>query len=220
MPWRPAPPVDFVLARQDRSRFRSMTARPRSDPLTKLLLFDKRVNFTILSPMRTAAMKRLVAIGCLMLLDGVFGSSGFRPGAVAAALHGIAGDESRQAGAVAPPDDSPCALITSPEQGLSSPEVWSVLRDHRGFMWFGTLDGLNRYDGYTMKVFTHDLTDPASLSDNKIRTLYEDRAGALWIGTWTGGLDRFRARVCDFYSLHTRPRGSCQSQQRQRSMPF
>ena len=45
-------------------------------------------------------------------------------------------------------------------------------------MWFGTLDGLNRYDGYKMKVFKHALTDPTSLSDNKIRTLYEDRAGS------------------------------------------
>ena len=79
----------------------------------------------------------------------------------------------------------PFASITSPpSKGLSSSEVWSVLRDRHGFMWFGTLDGLNRYDGYRMKVFKHALTDPTSLSDNKIRTVYEDRAGNLWIGTW------------------------------------
>ncbi len=79
----------------------------------------------------------------------------------------------------------------SAAQGLSSPEVWSVLRDRRGFLWFGTLDGLNRFDGYQMKVFKYSPADPASLSDNAIRTLYEDRAGILWIGTWTGGLDRY-----------------------------
>ena len=66
-----------------------------------------------------------------------------------------------------------------------------MLRDRRGFMWFGTLDGLNRYDGYKMKVFKHALTDPTSLSDDKIRTVYEDRAGTLWIGTWSGGLNRY-----------------------------
>ena len=83
------------------------------------------------------------------------------------------------------------SATSSTEQGLSSSEVWSVLRDRRGFMWFGTLDGLNRYDGYKMKVFKHALTDPNSLSDNKIRTVYEDRAGTLWIGTWSGGLNRY-----------------------------
>jgi PAS domain S-box-containing protein len=77
------------------------------------------------------------------------------------------------------------------EQGLSTPEVWSVLRDRRGFMWFGTLEGLDRYDGYTIKAFKHSLTDPSSLSDSAIRTLYEDRAGTLWIGTWNGGLNRY-----------------------------
>ena len=86
-----------------------------------------------------------------------------------------------------PPDDGPPFRFShiSTEQGLSSSEVWSVLRDRRGFMWFGTLDGLNRYDGYKMKVFKHALTDPTSLSDNKIRTVVEDRAGTLWIGTGT-----------------------------------
>jgi PAS domain S-box-containing protein len=77
------------------------------------------------------------------------------------------------------------------EQGLSNLDVWSVLRDNQGFMWFGTLDGLDRYDGYQMRVFKHDHEDPRSLSENTIRTLYQDRSGTLWIGTWTGGLERF-----------------------------
>ena len=79
----------------------------------------------------------------------------------------------------------------STEQGLSNTDVWSIVRDKRGFMWFATEDGLDRYDGYQMRVFLHNREDPHSLSENAIRTLYVDRQGMLWIGTWTGGLDRF-----------------------------
>jgi PAS domain S-box-containing protein len=57
------------------------------------------------------------------------------------------------------------------DQGLSSPEVWSVLRDNRGFVGFSILDGLNRFDGYQTKVFQHDNNDPGSLSENTFRVL-------------------------------------------------
>jgi ligand-binding sensor domain-containing protein/signal transduction histidine kinase len=57
-------------------------------------------------------------------------------------------------------------------------------------MWFGTQDGLNRYDGYSFTVYKHDAFDPHSLSDNSIRALCEDHYGALWIGT-DFGLNRF-----------------------------
>ncbi len=77
------------------------------------------------------------------------------------------------------------------EQGLSSPETWGVVRDDQGFIWIGTMDGLNRYDAYGMKVFKHRLSDPTSLSDNSIRSLYVDGAGNLWIGSWFNGLNRF-----------------------------
>ncbi len=86
----------------------------------------------------------------------------------------------------------------STEQGLSSTDTWSVLRDHSGFIWIGTLDGLNRYDGYGMKVFKSVLTDPTTLSDSPIRTVYEDRSGVLWIGTWFGGLNRFDRKTESF----------------------
>jgi signal transduction histidine kinase/ligand-binding sensor domain-containing protein len=77
------------------------------------------------------------------------------------------------------------------EQGLSNNIVWSILQDSRGFMWFGTIDGLNRYDGYEAKVFRYDPEDPNSLSTNPLRVVYEDQAGNLWIGTSGGGLNRY-----------------------------
>ncbi len=76
------------------------------------------------------------------------------------------------------------------EQGLSQSVVLCILQDSQGFMWFGTQDGLNRYDGYDFVVYKHDPEDPHSLSDGFVRAIYEDRSGALWIGTNTGGLDR------------------------------
>jgi ligand-binding sensor domain-containing protein/signal transduction histidine kinase len=58
-------------------------------------------------------------------------------------------------------------------------------------MWFGTDDGLNRFDGYSFKVYRNDPEDPDSLSHNMIMGLVEDSQGYLWIGTYGGGLDRF-----------------------------
>lgn len=57
-------------------------------------------------------------------------------------------------------------------------------------MWFGTEDGLNRYDGYSIKVYKHNPRDTTSLCDNDIHTVYEDRQNRLWIGT-SAGLDRY-----------------------------
>ena len=156
-------------------------------------------------------MKTVVLILCLSFLIGALAIPAFVSGAGASATAAIldpaARSEPKQGQTVAPPDDSPPFRFTSvsTEQGLSSSEVWSVLRDRRGFMWFGTLDGLNRYDGYKMKVFKYALTDPTSLSDNKIRTVYEDRAGALWIGTWTGGLNRYEPESETFTRFQNDP---------------
>ncbi|MFC2042939.1 two-component regulator propeller domain-containing protein [Chloroflexota bacterium] len=77
------------------------------------------------------------------------------------------------------------------EQGLSQSVVLSILQDSRGFLWFGTQDGLNRYDGYDFVAYKHDPEDENSLSDNFILTIVEDTGGYLWIGTNSGGLNRF-----------------------------
>ena len=58
----------------------------------------------------------------------------------------------------------------------------NIVQDDLGFMWFGTLAGLNRFDGYTFKVFVHERGNPNSLSGVDIESLFKDRDGALWIG--------------------------------------
>ncbi len=72
------------------------------------------------------------------------------------------------------------------EDGLSQSSVFAILQDKRGLMWFGTWDGLNRYDGYRFTIYKYNEKNPYSLSNNEIRALYEDRKGELWIGTMEG----------------------------------
>lgn len=69
--------------------------------------------------------------------------------------------------------------------------VKAIVQDQRGLMWFGTMDGLYRYDGYQFKLYRHDPQDAGSLSNNDIRALCLDHAGQLWVGTRKGGLNRF-----------------------------
>ncbi|MEJ2542987.1 MAG: two-component regulator propeller domain-containing protein [Calditrichaceae bacterium] len=61
------------------------------------------------------------------------------------------------------------------EDGLSQSSVLCILQDQQGFMWFGTEDGLNRFDGYKFTVFRHDPMDSLSISDNHINCLFEGR---------------------------------------------
>ena len=70
--------------------------------------------------------------------------------------------------------------------GLPENSVSCILQDHLGFMWFGTQNGLVRYDGYSMKVFQPDPIDSLSISDRHIQTIYEDKSGTIWIGTNVG----------------------------------
>ena len=77
------------------------------------------------------------------------------------------------------------------EQGLSQSIVECMLQDRRGFLWLGTEDGLNRYDGYTFTIFKENSTDPNSLSHDNILCLLQDDEGFIWIGTYHGGLNRY-----------------------------
>lgn len=69
--------------------------------------------------------------------------------------------------------------------------VYSILQDSKGFMWFGTSNGLVRYDGHAFTTYTHKPADSTTLSDSFVRDVIEDRQGFLWINTLNGGLNRF-----------------------------
>jgi ligand-binding sensor domain-containing protein/signal transduction histidine kinase len=84
------------------------------------------------------------------------------------------------------------------EQGLSQSSVHVAFQDSRGFMWFGTQDGLNRYDGYTFKTFKPDPDAVTSLSDRWITSIVEDQDGYLWVATRQGGLNRYDPHTEDF----------------------
>ena len=79
----------------------------------------------------------------------------------------------------------------SVNDGLSQSTGRVIFQDSKGFMWFGTQDGLNKYDGYTFKHYNNNPLDTNSLSDNFILSICEDHEGILWIGTNGGGLNRF-----------------------------
>jgi len=88
-----------------------------------------------------------------------------------------------------PPEDIKFGK-SSVNQGLSQSSVSSILQDGSGLMWFGTDDGLNKFDGYEFSIYKHDPENANSISSNVIQTLFEDSKGQLWIGT-TEGLDRY-----------------------------
>ncbi len=96
-------------------------------------------------------------------------------------------------------------LTTS--DGLSQSGVTEILQDRRGFMWFATRDGLNRYDGNTFVAYKHNPNDPGSLSANYIWDLTEDDRGYLWVAT-DGGVNRFDPATERFVSYRHNPNNS------------
>lgn len=86
-------------------------------------------------------------------------------------------------------DNQPFFKHLTAENGLSNNWVKSILKDKDGFMWFGTFNGLNRYDGRNVKIF--QAGRGSTLADNIIECLAEDQIGNLWVGTFSGGLHRF-----------------------------
>lgn len=93
--------------------------------------------------------------------------------------------------------------------GLSQITVTSIFQDRKGFMWFGTRNGLNRYDGYEFDIFQTVYSDSGTISDNHILCITEDDTGNLWIGTNNGlnyldmKTNRFRRYYSDSNDAHT-----------------
>lgn len=86
------------------------------------------------------------------------------------------------------------------ENGLSNNKVNCMLEDHLGFIWFGTEDGLNRFDGYDLKIYRHQPDDKSSISSNDIWTLFEDSDGFIWIGTKAGEINKYDPKLDKFES--------------------
>ncbi len=82
--------------------------------------------------------------------------------------------------------------------GLSQSTVFCSFQDSRGFIWFGTAEGLNRYDGYGFKIFKHILGDNSSLASNDIMSINEDAEGNIWVGTRTRGLSILNKNTLKF----------------------
>ncbi|MEN9918291.1 MAG: hypothetical protein RL662_727 [Bacteroidota bacterium] len=89
------------------------------------------------------------------------------------------------------------------DEGLSENTVYAILQDSRGFMWFGTKDGLNRYDGSNFRIFRHTTTQQQSLANNFIRSLAEGDANTLFVGT-DGGL-YIMDKVSESFELLQKP---------------
>jgi len=85
----------------------------------------------------------------------------------------------------------------SVKEGLSQLSVVAIFQDSKGFMWFGTRDGLNRYNGYDFEVFQHDKADSTTISDGYIRCISEDSEHRIWVGT-TNGLNCFEQKTKTF----------------------
>lgn len=90
------------------------------------------------------------------------------------------------------------------DHGLSQSNITSILQDRKGFLWFGTFNGLNRYNGYEFEIFNYAHHDSASISHNYISSLIEDRHGDLWVGTGDG-LNRFDDATNRFVCYKNRP---------------
>jgi signal transduction histidine kinase/ligand-binding sensor domain-containing protein/HPt (histidine-containing phosphotransfer) domain-containing protein len=83
------------------------------------------------------------------------------------------------------------------EQGLSQASVQALLKDNQGYLWVGTADGLNKFDGYNFEIFKNNSQLKNSLSNSNILSLFEDNQNKIWIGT-QGGLNLFNKKTNNF----------------------
>jgi ligand-binding sensor domain-containing protein len=84
------------------------------------------------------------------------------------------------------------------ENGLSQNSVRSIYQDSRQFLWFGTFDGLNRYDGFNFRIYKYDKDDPYSISGQVFSAIVEDKNGDLWIASEGNGLNRYNRLTDNF----------------------
>ncbi|TAD95063.1 MAG: hypothetical protein EAZ97_16055 [Bacteroidetes bacterium] len=87
------------------------------------------------------------------------------------------------------------------ENKISQNDIYCITQSKQGFLWFGTQDGLNKYNGYKFSVYEYEPSDSYSLSDGNITALLEDSKGVFWIGTKNGGLNRLDRATDRFASF-------------------
>jgi PAS domain S-box-containing protein len=92
------------------------------------------------------------------------------------------------------------------EEGLAQNSVFSVIQDGKGFLWVGTEQGLNRFDGYNFQVYDFQFDTPNSLTNSYIFSVCEDYNGILWLGTNGGGLNRFDTDLGKFSHYFVNPK--------------
>jgi ligand-binding sensor domain-containing protein/serine phosphatase RsbU (regulator of sigma subunit) len=103
-----------------------------------------------------------------------------------------------------PQGEVPDVDLFTIDEGLSQTRANTVYQDKLGFLWIGTQDGLNRYDGYSFKIYRHQPSDSTSLSNNNINAVAEDKKGNLWIGT-NDGLNCFNRTTNTFQRFYHDP---------------
>jgi PAS domain S-box-containing protein len=104
--------------------------------------------------------------------------------------------------------------IITRENGLSNSIVSCTIKDRFGFVWFGTRNGLNRYDGYEIIVFQSEAKDSSSISNSNINAFYEDQEGYLWIGT-DNGLNCYDQKTGKFKRFFLRTKSSADQRNNQ-----
>ena len=94
------------------------------------------------------------------------------------------------------------------EQGLSQSIINTIMKDSKGFMWFGTESGLNKYDGYEFVIYKSNPFDSTSISNNQVQSTFEDEEGFIWIATVGGGLNKFNRETETFAHYRADPDNS------------
>jgi ligand-binding sensor domain-containing protein len=89
------------------------------------------------------------------------------------------------------------------DDGLSQSRVRCLYQDSRGFMWVGTHEGLNKFDGYDFTIYLKDSDSEGNISGNIIRCIFEDSKDNLWIGTFTNGLNRYDRASNKFFHYNS-----------------
>lgn len=89
----------------------------------------------------------------------------------------------------------------TPQEGLSQSTGKAILQDYKGYMWIGTQDGLNKYNGHEITVYKNDPGDSTSIGYNDVATLFEDSEQNLWIGTQGGGLNFYKRDTDNFLRI-------------------